>query len=121
MIPPGAPPFPPNGMPPPGMGPPAAGFGGAFPPFPPGAGPPGGTMPPFAPNNPPGNFPDRNLGFNGPPPSQDSQTANFPPNGSLPSQDSPPVNMDTPGPSQAVPPTIHPDRLRMMGSGPGRS
>ncbi|KAJ7129485.1 U1 zinc finger-domain-containing protein [Mycena epipterygia] len=84
----GAPPFPPNGMP---MGPPG-GFPGGAPPFPPN-GPPGAGLPPFPPNGggpPPGNF-------NGPPPS----------------------NSGPPGPPPAPGsgPSIHPDRLRMMGGG----
>ncbi|RXW25239.1 hypothetical protein EST38_g595 [Candolleomyces aberdarensis] len=86
---PGGPPFPPGGMPPPGA------FGA--PPFPPN-GPPGGG-PPFPPNasappNPSGNFPPMGGNFDGPPPSQ-----NAPPN-----------------PGSGNPPSIHPDRLRMMGA-----
>ncbi|KJA29861.1 hypothetical protein HYPSUDRAFT_81491 [Hypholoma sublateritium FD-334 SS-4] len=98
MMPPGGPPFPPNNMPP-GMNGPPAGFGA--PPFPPN-GPPGGMLPPFPPSNgPPGNFnPPPGMGFNGPPPSHAAA--------------SPPSN-----PSQPVAPSIHPDRLRMLGTGGG--
>jgi len=100
-FPPGAPPFPPQGMPPPGMGPPAGGFGGgfgggAFPPFPPGGGPP--SMPPFPPNNLAPISPGSNMDTPG-------KGANGDTNGANSSS------------SQPVPPTIHPDRLRMMGSG----
>ncbi|KAJ4001819.1 U1 small nuclear ribonucleoprotein C [Lentinula boryana] len=97
MPPGGAPPFPPNGgMPPPGMGVPGMpppGFG-VPPPFPPN-GPPGGVMPPFPPAGLPGAPPGN---FNGPPPANQ---------GSLPSSSPPPL---TSGPS------IHPDRLRMLGN-----
>lgn len=113
MMPPGAPPFPPSNVPP-GMNGPPAGFGelplyinrertitifqGA-PPFPPN-GPPGGMLPPFPPSGgPPGNFnPPPGIGFNGPPPN----AATSPPNN-----------------SQPVAPSIHPDRLRMLGAGGG--
>jgi hypothetical protein len=79
MMPPGVPPFPPNGVPP-GMGFP--------PPFPP---PPGGNMPPFAPPN---------LAA---PSLQMDQGSNI---------DNLREGDDTP-----VAPSIHPDRLRMMGNG----
>ncbi|KAJ7094598.1 U1 small nuclear ribonucleoprotein C [Mycena belliarum] len=88
----GAPPFPPNGMPmvPPGGFPP-----GGPPPFPPN-GPPGVGLPPFPPNGlpPP-------AGFNGPPPAQQAPAPGPPP---------------APGSG----PSIHPDRLRMMGGGAPR-
>ncbi|KAF8897710.1 U1 zinc finger-domain-containing protein [Infundibulicybe gibba] len=89
MMPPGAPPFPPNGgMPPPGMAPPG-GFPGGPPPFPPNAAPPGSGLPPFPPNG------------NGP-------------NGFPPASSSPPNPSGSP--SSGSGPTIHPDRLRMMGN-----
>lgn len=120
MMPPGAPPFPPNGMPPPGMGPPGMGppgmgppagsFGGAFPPFPPGGGPLGGTMPPFAPKNLAATSlqTDRGSNMDNSREGDVALRANGDANGD--SSSSYP-------PSQPVPPTIHPDRLRMMGSG----
>lgn len=106
MMPPGAPPFPPNSMPPPGMGPPAGGFGGggfggSYPPFP----PPNGTMPPFAPKN----LAPTSLQMDRGPNSREDDVAvraNGDANGA-----------DDSSSSQPVPPTIHPDRLRMMGSG----
>ncbi|KAF7355469.1 U1 small nuclear ribonucleoprotein C [Mycena sanguinolenta] len=88
------PPFPPNGVP---MGPPG-GFPGGPPPFPPN-GPPAG-MPPFPPNGgPPGGPP---AGFNGPPPPNPNNNQSGPPG---------------PPPAPGSGPSIHPDRLRMMGSG----
>ena len=104
MMPPGAPPFPPNGMPPPGMGPPGMGPpgmgppAGAFPPFPPSGGPPSGTMPPFAPKNPGATSVQMDLGSNMDNSREDNVAVLA--NGDLPSQ-----------------PTIHPDRLRMMAGG----
>jgi hypothetical protein len=105
----GMPPFPPpngmNGMPPP------------LPPFPPGAngapgGPPpmGGGFPPFPPHGafPPGG-PPNGMALPGGPPG--------PPNGSFPPGPpggGPPSNS---GPPSGGAPAIHPDRLRMMGSG----
>ena len=65
------------------------------PPFPPGGGPPVG-IPPFPPGGLGGPPP---LGFNAPPP---------------PSQGGPPDSDPNGPPAQGVPPTIHPDRLRMM-------
>ncbi|KAF8204705.1 U1 small nuclear ribonucleoprotein C [Pholiota molesta] len=94
MMPPGAPPFPPNNMPP-GMGGPPAGFGTSSryiyrtvqPTSRSGA-------PPFPPNGPPGGMNEFRWTFS----PQNASSA--PPNSN---------------PSQPVPPTIHPDRLRMMG------
>ncbi|KAF5390632.1 hypothetical protein D9757_002636 [Collybiopsis confluens] len=85
--------MPPGGVPPfpPNGGMPPPGFGGP-PPFPPNGAPPGGGMPPFPPNGaggPPGNF-------NGPPPPANQSQGSPPPPNSGPS--------------------IHPDRLRMMGN-----
>jgi len=91
MMPPGGPPFPPGG---PGMNGPPASFGGA-PPFPPNGGPPGIAIPPF-PSGQSSNFPPP--GFNGPPPGANTLPTNA-------------------NPSQPVPPTIHPDRLRMLNAG----
>ncbi|KAJ3921839.1 U1 small nuclear ribonucleoprotein C [Lentinula edodes] len=92
-FPPGGPgfPMPPGGAPPfpPNGGMPPPGM--APPPFPPN-GPPGGAMPPFPPAGALSGAPP----FNGPPPTQ----------GSLP-----------PGPpTLGSGPSIHPDRLRMMGN-----
>ncbi|KAK0206343.1 U1 small nuclear ribonucleoprotein C [Desarmillaria ectypa] len=87
------PPFPPGGI----MGPP-----GALPPFPPNV-PPG--APPFPPNGPPGSFPPfppNSVAGGVMPP--------FPPNGGSFTQ-APPSGPPSNGPS------IHPDRLRMMGGG----
>jgi len=90
MMPPGAPPFPPNGVPP-GMGFP--------PPFPP---PPGGTMPPFATQSLAAPMdPGSNMDNVGDP--------NGAANSSYPQPDS--------SYPQPVAPSIHPDRLRMMGNG----
>ena len=108
MMPPGAPPFPPNSMPPPGMGPPAGGFGGGFPPFPPGGGPPSGAMPPFAPKNLAATSLQMDRGPNMDNSREDHVAVRA--NGADDSSSSF-------APSQPVPPTIHPDRLRMMGSG----
>ena len=97
MMPPGVPPFPPNGVPP-GMGFP--------PPFPP---PPGGTMPPFAPQNlaaTPLQI-DRSSNMDNSREGDVAVRANGDANDSSSSYP----------PSQPVPPTIHPDRLRMMGNG----
>ena len=97
MMPPGVPPFPPNGVPP-GMG---------FPPFPP---PPGGAMPPFAPQNLTATPLQMDRGSNmdssreGDVAVRANGDANGDSNSSYPT-------------SQPVPPTIHPDRLRMMGNG----
>ena len=113
MMPPGAPPFPPNGMPPPGLGPPPGGFGGGlgggnFPPFP----PPSGAMPPFAPKNLAATSLQMDRGSNMDNSREDNVAvrANGDANGADDSTSSYPS-------SQPVPPTIHPDRLRMMGSG----
>ncbi|TFK71789.1 zf-U1-domain-containing protein [Pluteus cervinus] len=103
----GRPPFPPGpGFPP--MGPPGA------PPFPPNGGlpPPGMVPPPFPPNGPPG------MGMppfapNGGPPT------NFPPGG--PNFNGPPGPNGPPGNGPSSGPSIHPDRLRMMGNGGGRA
>ncbi|ESK94432.1 hypothetical protein Moror_8090 [Moniliophthora roreri MCA 2997] len=102
-FPPGPGGFPPMMPPPPGMGPP--GFPGAMPPFPPN---PNMARPPFPPQNPPtggpapGNAtsPSPPGNFNGPPP-------NF--NGA------PPANFGGPPPPAGQGPSIHPDRLKMMG------
>jgi len=113
MMPLGAPPFPPNSMlPPPGMGPPGGFGGGAFPPFPPGGGPPSGIMPPFPPKNLPPTSLQMDRGSNMDTSREDNVAvrANGDTNGADNSNSSYP-------PSQPVPPTIHPDRLRMMGSG----
>jgi U1 small nuclear ribonucleoprotein C len=98
MMPPGVPPFPPNGVPP-GMGFP--------PPFPP---PPGGTMPPFAPQNlaPTSLQMDRGSNMDISREGDIAVRTNGDANGD--SSSSYPT-------SQPVPPTIHPDRLRMMGNG----
>jgi U1 small nuclear ribonucleoprotein C len=105
MMPPGAPPFPPNGMPPPGLGPPPGGYGGgSFPPFP----PPSGAMPPFAPKNLAATSLQMDRGSNMDNSMEDNVAVRA--NGADDSTSSYPS-------SQPVPPTIHPDRLRMMGSG----
>ena len=98
MMPPGAPPFPPNGVAP--QMPP--GMGGFHPPFP----PPPGAMPPFAPQNlpPPSLQMDRGSNMDNSREGDVAVQANGDSNSSYPT-------------SQPVPPTIHPDRLRMLGSG----
>ena len=100
MMPPGVPPFPPNGVPPPGVPP-----GIGFPPhhFPP---PPAGTMPPFAPQNLPRTSIQMDRGS-----TMDSLRE-----GDVAVRANGDANGDST--SQPVPPTIHPDRLRMMGSVP---
>ncbi|KAE9410159.1 zf-U1-domain-containing protein [Gymnopus androsaceus JB14] len=120
----GAPPpqFPMFGGPPPG-------FGGPRPPFPPGApgfppSMPPGAAPPFPPN---GGMPPPGMGmpppgFGAPPPFPPTMGAMppFPPAGGPPN-----FNGPAPGPSGSSPPSsgsgpsIHPDRLRMLGSTPG--
>ncbi|KAK7060473.1 U1 small nuclear ribonucleoprotein C [Paramarasmius palmivorus] len=107
-FPPGGPGFPPMMPPPPGMGPP--GIPGAMPPFPPNANMP---RPPFPPQNPPtgppGNAssPPPPGNFNGPPPNFNGPPLNF--NGA------PPANFGGPPPPAGQGPSIHPDRLKMLG------
>jgi len=112
------PPFPGGPMPPF----PGAPFGGPRPPFPPGPGmpPPGmmGPPPPFPPGMPPpGAFPG------GPPPfPPNAGGPPFPPpNGAFPGgpPPGPPIGGSGGPPPQGAGVGMHPDRMRMMGSGSG--
>ncbi|KAF9268165.1 zf-U1-domain-containing protein [Marasmius fiardii PR-910] len=113
------PPFPPGQgfpmmPPPPGMGPP--GFPGGPPPFPPNL--PPGARPPFPPNTPPGG-PGAGPNNAGPPPSGPGNFGPPPNNFSPPPPNTfgpPPGNFNSPPPGPGSGPSIHPDRLKMMGN-----
>ncbi|KAF7301830.1 U1 small nuclear ribonucleoprotein C [Mycena indigotica] len=110
-------------QPPPGFGGPMPppGFGGPRPPFPPGMAPPGMMAPPFPPNGPMGAppFPPNGMGAPPFPPNGAMGAPPFPPNGAMGGPPFPPPN-NAQGPGPSAPgngPTMHPDRMRMMGNG----